>query len=123
MFQDPRYLHGIHLFNQGAYFECHEVLEEVWTPLRGPHRLFLQSLIHCAVALYHYERANPDGARRQLRKALKKLAGYLPEYAGVDTLSLYNDALRWRDALIAGRPLPDLRLMKLTPALQSQIQP
>ena len=33
---------GIQLFNDGEFFECHEVLEEAWTPERGPRRLFLQ---------------------------------------------------------------------------------
>ena len=46
---DERVLHGIELFNSRQYFVCHEVLEEVWTPERGPRRLFLQALIHFAV--------------------------------------------------------------------------
>jgi predicted metal-dependent hydrolase len=83
---------GIHLFNSGEFFECHEVLEEEWTPERGPRRLFLQSLIHVAVGLYHVQRGNPTGASRQLRKALRKLAAYLPAYEGVDTARLHADA-------------------------------
>src|SRR6202521_380306 len=82
---DPLLHRGIHLFNEGAFFECHEVLEESWTPERGPRRLLLQALIHVAVGSYHSRRGNPAGAVRQLRKALRKLAAYLPEYEGVDT--------------------------------------
>jgi len=84
--------HGIRLFNDGEYFICHEVLEEAWTPERGPRRLFLQSLIHIAVGLYHDGRKNPVGARRQLHKGLRKLARYLPAYEGVDTARLHRDA-------------------------------
>jgi predicted metal-dependent hydrolase len=91
---DPRVLHGIHLFNTRQYFVCHEVLEEVWTPERGPRRLFLQSLIHLAVGLYHWEQYNPVGAVRQFRKGLRKLAAYLPECEGIDTARLYGDASR-----------------------------
>ena len=83
---------GIELFNTGEFFECHEVLEEEWTPERGPRRLFLQSLIHVAVGLYHAHRGNPVGASRQLRKALRKLAGYLPQWENVDTARLYREA-------------------------------
>src|SRR5436305_14198644 len=83
---------GIHLFNEGEFFECHEVLEEAWTPERGPRRLFLQSLIHMAVGLYHAERGNPVGAERQLRKGLRKLSGYLPACEGVDTARLHAEA-------------------------------
>lgn len=83
---------GIDLFNRGAFFECHEALEEIWTPERGSRRLFLQSLIHIAVAFYHVQRGNPVGAERQLRKGLKKLAGYLPQFDGVNTEELYGAA-------------------------------
>jgi predicted metal-dependent hydrolase len=85
--------HGIELFNRQAFFECHEVLEELWKPARGPRRLFLQSVIHLAVAFYHHQQRNPAGAARQLRKGLKKLAGYLPEHEGINTAKLYREAL------------------------------
>lgn len=84
--------HGIDLFNRCAFFECHEALEEVWTPERGPRRLFLQSLIHIAVGFYHVQRGNRLGAERQLRKGLTKLARYLPVFEGVETSALYREA-------------------------------
>lgn len=86
-----RVAEGIRLFNAGEFFECHEVLEQEWTPERGPRRLFLQSLIHVAVGFYHDGRGNCVGAERQLRKALRKLAAYLPECEGIDTDRLYRD--------------------------------
>jgi predicted metal-dependent hydrolase len=88
-----RVQHGIELFNQREFFECHEVLEAEWTPERGPRRLFLQSLIHLAVGLYHASRGNPVGAGRQLRKGLRKLAGYLPCCEGIDTARLHHEML------------------------------
>jgi predicted metal-dependent hydrolase len=86
-------MQGIRLFNDRKFFECHEVLEEEWTPERGPRRLFLQSLIHLAVGLYHAERHNSTGAIRQLRKGLRKLAGYLPLCESIDTARLYREML------------------------------
>jgi predicted metal-dependent hydrolase len=88
---DPRLQHGIDLFNRREFFVCHEVLEEIWTPERGPRRLFLQSLIHFAVAFYHDQRGNPVGATRQLRKGLRKLSAYLPACEGIDTARLERD--------------------------------
>ena len=88
---DPRLQHGIDLFNRREFFVCHEVLEEIWTPERGPRRLFLQALIHFAVAFYHDQRGNPVGATRQLRKGLRKIAAYLPVCEGIDTASLERD--------------------------------
>ena len=93
---------GIRLFNDRRFFECHEVLEEAWTPERGPRRLFLQSLIHLAVGLYHWQRANPAGAGRQLRKGLRKLAGFLPSFEGIDTQRLYGEALSALERIEAG---------------------
>jgi predicted metal-dependent hydrolase len=88
---DERLQHGIHLFNTRHFFECHEVWEEVWTPERGPRRLFLQALIHFAVAMHHAERSNPVGATRQLRKGLRKLNAYLPACEGIDTGRLHAE--------------------------------
>ena len=90
---DERLRRGIALFNNREFFECHEVLEDVWTPERGPRRLFLQGLIHLAVGFYHCQRGNPAGAIGQLRKGLFKLAAYLPACEGIDTGQMYRDAL------------------------------
>jgi predicted metal-dependent hydrolase len=82
---DPEFRRGVELFNAREFYECHEVLEDLWRPTRGEPRLFLQAVIHFAVGFYHHRRGNQTGAELQLRKALRKLAGYLPEYAGIDT--------------------------------------
>ncbi len=76
---------GIDLFNRQEFYDCHEYLEEVWTPTRQPDRWFLQSLIHFAVGFYHHQRRNKVGAVRQLGKGVKKIQGYLPEWDGVVT--------------------------------------
>jgi predicted metal-dependent hydrolase len=93
---------GIELFNAGEFFEAHEVLEEAWTPERGPRRLFLQSLIHVAVGCYHWSRGNRVGTCRQLRKALRKMDAYLPSWEGVDTARLAEDARRLLETVEAG---------------------
>src|SRR5207302_7958147 len=107
---------GILLFNQREFFECHEVLEEEWTPERDPRRLFLQSLIHLAVGLYHASRDNPVGASRQLRKGLRKLSGYLPSCEGIDTARLHRDALAVLERIEAGESFEPPRIHLLTAA-------
>ncbi len=93
---------GIDLFNRREFFECHEVLEEIWTPARGPERLFLQALIHFAVGFYHHQRRNREGAERQLRKGLKKIEAYLPEYKGVDTERLREQVAQRLETITRG---------------------
>jgi uncharacterized protein len=93
---------GIHLFNSGQYFACHEVLEEEWTPQRGPRRRFLQALIHLAVGWYHAERGNTEGARRQFGKGLRKLGDFLPACEDIDTARLHRDVHGWLERAEAG---------------------
>lgn len=98
---------GVELFNRREFFDCHEVLEEIWTPARGPERLFLQALIHFAVGFYHHQRRNQAGAERQLRKGLKKIAGYLPEFWGVDTEKLGQEVSQRLEVISSGRQVRD----------------
>jgi len=107
MSMDPLVQQGIHLFNHREFFECHEVLEEAWTPQRGPRRLFLQGLIHVAVGFYHCQRGNPVGACRQLRKALRKLGPYLPSCEGIDTGLLYRQAQEQLARIEAGEAVDE----------------
>ena len=81
------------------------MLEEAWTPERGPRRLFLQSLIHMAVGIYHHTRGNPAGAVRQLRKGLRKLAAYLPGCECVDTARLDREIQVVLRAIEAGEAM------------------
>ena len=110
---EPTFRRGIDLFNRQQFFVCHEVLEEIWTPARAPERLFLQALIHFAVGFYHHQRRNPTGAERQLRKGLKKIAGYLPEFLGIETEKLRDEVHRRLKAIAVGREMenfPQIRL-------------
>ncbi len=62
------------LWENGEFFEAHEVLEDAWRrETDASRKLFFQGLIHCAVAIVHAERKNPLGARLQYAKAKDKL--------------------------------------------------
>jgi predicted metal-dependent hydrolase len=81
--------------------------------MRGPRRLFLQALIHFAVAFYHQQRRNPLGAERQLRKGLRKLERYLPVYEGVDTATLDREGHDCLRRIMAGEmPEPPRMLLQ-----------
>jgi predicted metal-dependent hydrolase len=84
-----RFEHGIKLFNEKKFYECHDVLEDVWFDIRDETRKFYQGLIHLAVGFHHIlERQNPKGAESQLRKGLDKLNYYKPEFQGVELMDL-----------------------------------
>jgi hypothetical protein len=59
---DVRYLGGVRFFNDGDFFEAHEVWEGLWLETSGPERRFYQGLIQAAVALYHFGNGNLRGA-------------------------------------------------------------
>ncbi|MBI4909936.1 MAG: DUF309 domain-containing protein [Acidobacteria bacterium] len=104
---------AIDLFNAGKFFESHEAFEEEWRTATGPRRLFLQALIHFAVACHHSQRANTIGAQRQIRKGLVKLQPYLPAYETIDTGRLYSGFLPFVEALEAGTPTGPFPLIHL----------
>lgn len=81
----PReYLEGIRLFNEREFFECHDVLEELWTDFIGPERNFYKGLIQAAVALYHFSEGNLHGARKLFRSSSKYLEPYQPRTLQLD---------------------------------------
>lgn len=78
----PReYLQFVRLFNDGKYWESHEVLEGPWRLNRSP---FFRGMIIYASAFVHAQRGNPRGVLKQLRKAQRYLERYRPYYMGVD---------------------------------------
>lgn len=92
---------GAALFNDGFYFECHDVLEDLWSGLRGQSRDFFQGLIQVAVGQYHLGNGNREGARSMFGRALARFAAYPERYLGFD-LAAEREALRaWLDRLAA----------------------
>jgi uncharacterized protein len=80
-----RFSEGINKFNEHEFYECHDLLEEVWFDSRGVSRRFYQGLIHLAVGFYHITlRDNPTGSLSQLKKGVEKLTAYAPEFQGVE---------------------------------------
>ncbi len=64
---------GIRLFNDGYYFEAHDLLEEVWIERAGREKTFYQGLIQIASGFYKVAMQNQGGARSLVKKGLEKL--------------------------------------------------
>ncbi|WP_405054369.1 DUF309 domain-containing protein [Tepidibacillus marianensis] len=63
-------------FNEGEYYECHDLLEEIWITDRQ--NKFLQGLLQVAVAIYHFENGNIHGSRALFQSAYQYLQPYRP---------------------------------------------
>jgi predicted metal-dependent hydrolase len=74
---------GVRLFNEGRFFECHEVWEMLWKRSSGADRLFYQGMIQAAAALLHADRGELGGARSIWTKARAKLDRLPREYRGI----------------------------------------
>jgi len=69
-------------FNEREYYECHDLLEEIWLPNRQ--NRFLQGLLQVAVAIYHFENGNIYGSRALFQSAYQYLQPYRPFFWDLD---------------------------------------
>jgi hypothetical protein len=121
---DPRYLGYFTLFNDGQYYEAHDLLEDLWLhDKQGPDGAFYKGLIQLAGAFVHLKkhRLRPDHpkdrdrlapASRLFMLARRNLLAFVPTHRDLDvsnicrlcdrlTLALANSKFRenpWRPA-------------------------
>lgn len=98
--RDARYLGYFECFNQGRFYEAHDVLEDLWLERRRePEGDFYKALIQLAGAFVHLQKNRLHPAAALLRRAAQHLGRYPAEMEGIrvsDLLSLIGD---WADRL------------------------
>ncbi|WP_281886101.1 DUF309 domain-containing protein [Paenibacillus sp. YYML68] len=95
---DRLYVLFVYYFNvERDYFECHEVMEELWLE-EGRDTLY-QGLLQVAVGLYHYRNGNNGGAVKLMTAALEKLEGQPDDVLGIDLKRLREDSRIYLDKL------------------------
>lgn len=62
----PKALEGIHLHNNGEYFEAHELLEQAWMEASQHEGYLYRALLQFTVAYLHLERGNLRGAQKMM---------------------------------------------------------
>jgi predicted metal-dependent hydrolase len=101
---------GLEAYEQGDFFEAHELLEPAWMGTDVPaDRALLQGLIKVAAAYVHAVRGNPAGIVRNLEGARARLIESIEDRAAIDPRG-QSDAWLDAPALIAAI---DLRLADL----------
>ncbi|ALP35183.1 hypothetical protein ASL14_02310 [Paenibacillus sp. IHB B 3084] len=102
---EPLYVTYLVYFNRDRdYFECHEVLEELWLKLdRDP---VYKGLLQIAVGLYHFRNGNFRGGHMLLDSAVHKLEHASPQALGINMEKLVNEARacarQLAEAVVAG---------------------
>ena len=104
---------GLECFNQGQFFTCHELLEEIWLEEPEEEKPFYQGLIQVAAAFHHHQRSNPTGLESLLRAGVEKLRRYPSPYRGVDLAALLAALNPWLDALELRQSTNHLPLPKI----------
>ena len=101
---DAHYLGYFACFNDGLYYEAHDVLEEMWLPNRGkPADHFYKGLIQLAGAFVHLQknRLGPSNALFNLARA--NLQKFPPQYECLDVAGILDLIAEWQRRL-AERP-------------------
>jgi predicted metal-dependent hydrolase len=101
-------------FNDGQYFEAHEVLEELWLEVRhDADGNFYKGLIQFAAAFLHWQEGRTGPAAALLRTAGGHLARYPERHHGLDVARVRQMTNAWADDLAtaasSGQTLPCAR--------------
>ena len=91
----PQLSVAVDRFNAGAFWDCHETLEEVWLDTPYPLRFFYHSIIKVAVGFHHIGRHNRHGSRVKLSDGVRLLRLFPVVYLGVGTGRLLADVTPW----------------------------
>ncbi len=90
----PGLLAGIELFNQREFFDCHEILEDIWRADRDPVRLLYQGILQIGVGFYHLGNGNWRGAVALMTRGIDKVERFGTRCMGVETAKLVDES--WR---------------------------
>jgi len=88
-------------FNEQLYYEAHDVLEEVWLPIRGQEQAkFYQGLIQMAGGFVHLQKNRLGPAARLFALALANFQDYPDHHAGIDLTVIRNLCRDTRKAIL-----------------------
>src|SRR3990172_9142725 len=112
---DARLGAGIGLFNDGQFFECHEVLEPLSPETKDANKPFLEGLIQLAAAFRLFaDFGEVKGPVRMVRQALIRFENYQPAFMQVRVAELSAALEAWAKATEAGSaPAPSIPKIQL----------
>jgi CheY-like chemotaxis protein len=96
----PLLQQGIELFNQGKFYDCHEVIEDAWVAEKDPIRVMYQGILQIGVACYHIQNRNWRGAVKVLERGVPKAARFAPTCMGINIARLLQDSAAIREELV-----------------------
>lgn len=92
---------GIDLFNQRAFYQCHDSLEEAWKLDQSAGRDLYRGILQTGIALYQVERSNYRGAVKMLMRVRQWLDPLPPVCRTVDVAQLRQNIQIIYDAILS----------------------
>jgi predicted metal-dependent hydrolase len=90
-----------HCFNAQLYYEAHDVLEEIWLPVRKtPESKFYKGLIQMAGGFVHLQKQRLGPAARLFALALANFEPYPARHDGIDLEAIRDLCRKHRQAII-----------------------
>ncbi|MNJ35633.1 hypothetical protein D3C77_303840 [compost metagenome] len=133
MKHDRLYAAFLIYFNRDQdYFECHEVMEELWLQLdKNP---LYKGLLQVAVGLYHFRNGNVTGGQKMMESAVRRLRPYPPDSLGINLGKLLRETEQYAAALASYDDSPfsyydleieiqDVHLLELVEKTAAEITP
>lgn len=112
MTMSPKLKEAVRLFNRRAYFDSHQLLEEVWREADALDKPLYEALIRLSTGLHlWFHRGGGQGAVNLWTQALMRLEDFRPEAQGIDVARLYSDVDRRVQDLKAD-PTPGVGLVE-----------
>lgn len=95
---DPRYWGYFKTFNEGRFYEAHDVLEDLWLECRAtPLDTFYKSLIQLAGAFVHLQKSKQRPAIALLNLCQGYLTPFGDQCEGLDLKDIHQLIDTWRD--------------------------
>jgi hypothetical protein len=90
---------GIRLFNDGRFFDCHEVLEAYYQETDEVNKPFLEALIELAAAFRMFcDFGEIKGPVRMIYQALIRLENFQPVFLQIHVTKLFQSVETWAKA-------------------------
>lgn len=116
--RDAYYLGYFECFNRGLYYEAHDVLEELWLPIRRESAgNFYKGLIQLAGAFVHLQKNRLKPSDALFRLAEDNLRGYAPVRDDLEINGVLELIATWRARLADGAWARNPLLVESAPRL------
>lgn len=107
---------GVDLFNDGRFFESHEILEGFYQETEDAHKPFIEGLIQLAVAFRIFsEFGELKGPVRMIYEALIRFENYQPTFLQVRVKELSEAMEAWAKAAEAAGATPTAQAIPKIP--------